>query len=237
MKAVILAGGRGTRLAPYTRIFPKPMMPIGDKTILEILFQQLKNFGITDIILTIGHLSGLMRAFFQDGKQLGINIEYVYEEKPMGTAGPLRMVPGLTDTFIVLNGDVLTDINIDKMIAYHRKKHGIATIAMHNQQVHIDLGIVQHDADNRIIGYTEKPTFDYKVSMGIYLFEPKVLDYIPKNNYFDFPDLVKVLIAKNQPVVGYSYKGYWKDLGRPEDYEQACQDFEIIRSKFLQTGK
>jgi NDP-sugar pyrophosphorylase family protein len=233
MKAVILAGGRGTRLAPYTRIFPKPMMPIGDKTILEIVLLQLKHFGITDIVLTIGHLSGLMRAFFQDGKQFGVNIEYSFEEEPLGTAGPLKMIKDLDETFIVLNGDVLTNLDINKMVDFHKINDSVATISMHEYQVFIDLGIINHDLENHIIGYIEKPTLEYNVSMGIYIFEPEVLDFIPKQEYYDFPELVKNLIAHNLNVIGYPFNGYWKDLGRTIDYEQACNDFENMRSTFL----
>src|SRR5664279_117595 len=135
MKAVVLAGGRGTRLAPYTRIFPKPMMPIGDKAILEILLGQMRAAGIDEVILTVGHLAGLMRAFFQDGSQFGLNIHYSHEARPLGTAGPLSLVQGLDDTFMVANGDVLTTLNLKDMIAFHKENQGILTVASHKRQV------------------------------------------------------------------------------------------------------
>ncbi len=233
MKAVILAGGKGTRLAPYTRVFPKPMLPIGDKAILEILLMQMKKAGITDVILTVGHLAGLMRAFFQEGDHLGLNIHYSYEKEPLGTAGPLSVIDGLDDTFIVANGDVLTTLKIDELVAFHKEKKAIATIASHHRSVHIDLGVLETQEDDYITGYIEKPDIDYRVSMGIYAFEPVVLDYIPKGQYLDFPDLVRKLIAADKKVAAFPFTEYWKDLGRPDDYEQASEDFEAMRHDFL----
>jgi NDP-sugar pyrophosphorylase family protein len=236
MKAVILAGGKGTRLAPYTRIFPKPMLPIGDKAIVEIMIYQMRRAGISDIVLAVGHLAGLMRAFFQDGSQFGVNICYSYEDQPLGTAGPLAAIPDLDSTFMVTNGDVLTTLDMRELIAFHKQNKGVATIATHHRQVRIDLGVIHTDGDHTIIGYQEKPTIDYRVSMGIYLFEPEVLAFIPKGEYLDFPDLVKLLIAAGKKVVAYPFDGYWQDLGRPDDYEQANLDFETMRSEFLPQG-
>ncbi len=233
IKAVILAGGKGTRLAPYTRIIPKPMMPIGDKAILEILLLQIKRAGIDEVILTVGHLAGLMHAYFQDGSQLGLRICYSYEENPLGTAGPLAQISGLDQTFMVCNGDVLTTLDLKKLIEFHKANHGIATIASHQRQVKIDLGVIIFGDDHTITGYQEKPVIDYNVSMGIYIFEPDVLQYIPKGDYLDFPDLVKILISNGKKVVAYPFDGYWQDLGRPDDYEQANMDYECMRSQFL----
>ena len=234
MRAVILEGGRGTRLAPYTYVLPKPMMPIGDKAILEILLRQMKRAGINHVVLTVGHLAGLMRAFFQDGQQYDLDITYSYEATPLGTAGPLALVPNLDKTFMVSNGDVLTLLDFNDFINFHHEQGGICSIAMHKHKVHIDLGVVeQNNGDYVITGYVEKPTLDYRVSMGVYIFEPRVLDYIPKNEYLDFPDLVKTLLANGERVIGYPFSGYWRDLGNPGDYTQACQDFDQMRSLFL----
>ncbi|HEX2981147.1 MAG TPA: sugar phosphate nucleotidyltransferase, partial [Anaerolineaceae bacterium] len=209
MKAVVLAGGKGTRLLPYTRIFPKPLIPIGEMPILEVLIHQMRRAGIDDIVLTVGHLSGLMRAFFQDGSHLGVNISYSYEHRPLGTAGPLALVEGLDDTFLVTNGDVLTTLPIADLIANHKQSGAAATIAMHRREVKIDLGVIQlgdgrrHDdfkifnsparvvegSSTRVVGYLEKPIYNYLVSMGIYVFEPRVLQFIPQGQYLDFPDL------------------------------------------------
>lgn len=233
MKAVILAGGKGTRLAPYTRIFPKPLMPIGDMPILEILLRQLKSTGIKDVVLTVGHLSNLLRTFFEDGNQWGLNISYSHEQSPLGTAGPLSLIQGLDSTFLVTNGDVLTTLDFGHLLNYHRSQGGIATIAIHRRQVKIDLGVVQMQGDGHIDGYIEKPTYNYTVSMGIYVFEPRVMDYIPYNQYLDFPDLVLKMIAAGEKVSGYEFDGYWMDLGRPDDYAQAAEDFAQNRSNFL----
>lgn len=233
MRAVVLAGGKGTRLAPYTRIIPKPMMPIGDKAILEIMLHQMRRAGITEVTLTVGHLAGLMRAFFQDGSHLGLNICYSFEDHPLGTAGPLGLIEGLDQTFMVCNGDILTTLSLLELIEFHRQNQGVATIASHIRQVHIDLGVIQMNGDHTIVGYQEKPTIDYLVSMGIYIFEPEVLKYVIKGRYLDFPDLIKLLIADNKKVVAYPFSGYWEDLGRADDYEQANIDFEKMRPQFL----
>lgn len=233
MKAVILAGGKGTRLAPYTKILPKPLMPIGDMPILEIILRQMQRAGVDQATLTVGHLAELFRLFFQSGERLGLKISYSFEEEPLGTAGPLVLVPGLEDTFLVSNGDVLTTLDLTDLIAFHRAEGAVATIAMHHRQVNIDLGVLELEGGTRITGYIEKPTYDYMVSMGIYVFEPLILDFIPKNQYLDFPDLVKRLLRDGQKVVGYPFSGYWQDLGRADDYEQAAEDFDALKAQFL----
>jgi NDP-sugar pyrophosphorylase family protein len=233
MKAVILAGGKGARLAPYTKILPKPLMPIGDMPILEILLRQLKRYGVDEVIITVGHLAQLLEVFFQGGERLGLKIHYSYEEQPLGTAGPLSLVSGLDDTFLVANGDVLTTLDFAALVADHQQSGAIATIAMHQRQVKVDLGVIQCNGSNEITGYLEKPTYDFHVSMGIYVFEPRVLAYIPFNQYLDFPDLVLRLIAASERVRGYPYDGYWQDLGRPDDYEQAVDDFPSLKAHIL----
>ncbi|RMG23961.1 MAG: nucleotidyltransferase family protein [Methanobacteriota archaeon] len=233
MKAVILAGGKGTRLAPYTKILPKPLMPIGEMPILEILLRQMKRAGVDEAILTVGYLEELLRAFFKDGSRLGLNLKYSFEEKPLGTAGPLSLIDGLDDTFLVSNGDVLTTLDMRELIHFHKTNQATATIAMHTRRVKIDLGVLQLNGSNEITGYIEKPTYDFHVSMGIYVFDPQVLEYIPKGEYLDFPDLVLTLLDKGEKVVGYPFDGYWQDLGRPDDYEQAVDDFEKIRPLIL----
>jgi NDP-sugar pyrophosphorylase family protein len=174
-----------------------------------------------------------MRAFFQDGERLGTVIRYSYEHVPLGTAGPLKLVAGLDDTFLVMNGDVLTTLDFTELLRFHRETQAVVTIAMHHRSVKIDLGVLQLDGDNRLTGYIEKPNYDIDVSMGIYVFEPEALEYIPADQYFDFPSLILSLIENDQKVVGYPFDGYWQDLGRSDDYEQAIQDFEQMRSQFL----
>ena len=234
MKAVILAGGKGTRLAPYTKILPKPLMPIDDMPILEVLLRQLKTAGVKDIVITVGHLAALLRTYFLDGREFGLNITYSYEDQPLGTAGPLALVPGLNETFFVMNGDVLTTLNFLDLLKFHRSQNAIATIAAHRRTVNIDLGVLQHDESSfELTGYIEKPSYDYVVSMGVYIFEPAALKYIPKNEHLDFPDLVLKMIKAGDKVVHLPYEGYWKDLGRADDYEQASQDFSSMRAQFL----
>jgi len=233
MKAVILAGGKGTRLAPYTTILPKPLMPIGEMPILEVLLRQMKRAGVNHVVLTVGHLASLLRSYFGDGAQWELDITYSQEQVPLGTAGPIALVQGLDKTFLVTNGDVLTTLNLKKLIAFHKQKGGIATIAAHRRQVKIDLGVIQWDGDGRVSGYIEKPTTDYTVSMGMYIFEPRVLEYIPAGEYLDFPDLILKLLANGEKVCGYTFDGYWMDLGRPDDYAQANEDFCNMKKQFL----
>lgn len=237
MKAVVLAGGKGARLAPYTKILPKPLMPIGDMPILEVLLRQMKNAGIDDVVITVGHLANLLRTFFQDGKALGLNISYSYEEAPLGTAGPLSLVKGLDQTFLVSNGDVLTTLDLKELIRFHKEQAATATIAVHRRKVDIDYGVVQCDANSRLVGYIEKPHIDYMVSMGIYVFEPKVLTFISNNQYLDLPDLIRKMLLAGEKIAGFPYAGYWQDLGRPDDYEHATNDFESMRADFLKEDK
>lgn len=233
MKAVVLAGGKGTRLAPYTKILPKPLMPIGDMPILEIMLRQMKHAGVDEVVLTVGHLAELLHAFFLDGSRLGIPIGYSIEDIPLGTAGPLASVEGLEETFLVTNGDVLTTLHLADLVRFHKAQNAVATIAMHRRTVHIDLGVIHCDGNHEVIGYEEKPSLEYLVSMGIYVFEPEVLAYIPRGKYLDFPDLVQTLLREGQVVVGFPFDGYWQDLGRADDYEQAVRDFDRMRSEFL----
>ncbi len=225
MKAIILAGGKGTRLSPYTKILPKPLMPIGDMPVLEVILRKIKCADVCEVVLAVGHLSELLRAFFNNGEKLGIDIQYSYEEKPLGTAGPLSLINDLTETFLVCNGDVLTTMDIAELIRYHKAQNAAATIAVHSRHVKIDFGVIEWDNGNRISNYIEKPQYDYMVSIGFYVFEPRVLQYIPYGEYLDFPDLILKLIAAGEKVAGYKFDGYWQDLGRPDDYENAARDF------------
>ncbi len=233
MRAVVLAGGQGARLAPYTTILPKPLLPIDGMPILEVLLRQFKGAGINEVVLTVGYLAEFLRLFFQDGERLGLKICYSHEDRPLGTAGPLNLIEGLDNTFLVSNGDVLTNLSLESLIAFHYEQGSTATIAMHQREVKVDLGVIQLNGRCQIADYIEKPTYDLLVSMGIYVFEPRALNYIPHDQYFDFPDLVKRLLAAEEKVVGYPFDGYWQDLGRPDDYEQAAQDFESMRAEFL----
>jgi NDP-sugar pyrophosphorylase family protein len=223
-RAVILAGGRGTRLAPYTSVLPKPLMPIGERTILEIVIEQLAGYGIVDATLCVGYLSHLIEAVMGDGTSQNVTIRYVREEEALGTAAPLRLVEGLDDTFIAMNGDVLTTLDFGDLVRHHKESRSILTIATRERPIQADYGVVQLRADGnrkRVYRYDEKPRTTSTVSMGIYILEPAALEYIPPDVYFDFPDLVQTLLRADEPVEAYCYDGLWFDIGRSDDYEQA----------------
>jgi NDP-mannose synthase len=234
MKTVILAGGKGTRLAPYTTIFPKPLVPIGDRPILEIIIRQLVSQGLGDIILSIGHLGELIEAYFQNGHRAipGLTLEYFRETQPLGTAGPLTMIPGLDETFMVMNGDILTTLNYQALIRHHQEHQAALTIAMHQKDVHIDLGVLETDACGYLTSYNEKPLYKFEVSMGVYVYEPSVLRYMPRGCHLDFPDLVQLLLEKGEKVSGYHSEDYWLDIGRREDYELAQSEYSSRAAEF-----
>jgi NDP-sugar pyrophosphorylase family protein len=229
MKVVILAGGKGRRLLPYTMVFPKPLVPIDDKPILEIILNQLKQFGMDDIIMAVGHLHELINTYFGDGSKFGVSIEYSVEAEPLGTAGPLRLFADkLDETFILMNGDILTDLDLNDLISYHKQHGAVATISMTNRQVEHNYGIVESDPDNNLTGWREKPRLDFNVSMGIYVLEPEALEYIPEGQAFDLPDLIVELIKAGKTVKGYTYEGYWLVIGLPKDYEQALAEYKDL---------
>ncbi len=234
MKAVILAGGKGTRLAPYTTVFPKPLMPIDGMPILEIIVRQLAHFRIKEMIFTVSHQSEpLLSAYFGNGHRYGVNIRYSREEKPLGTAGPLSLLSDLTETFLVMNGDILTTLDYHRLIQYHRQKRGMVTIAMSQKEVLLELGVMECDPNARLTRYLEKPTLSYSVSMGVYVFEKGVLEWIPRGKYLDFPELIQKLLKQEKRVICYPSGDFWLDIGRHEDYEEAQKEFQKMRKKIL----
>jgi NDP-mannose synthase len=235
MRAIILAGGKGQRLRPYTTVLPKPLMPIGDMPILEVVLRQLRRAGITRVTIAVGYLAELVQAFFGDGRRLGLAIDYSFEERPLGTVGPLTLIPDLRNekSFLMMNGDLLTTLDYRGLIDRHAQSSAAATIATFRREVKIDFGVVESDATRRITGYVEKPSFEYRVSMGIYCFDSRVLDRLSDGEYRDFPDLVKTLVAAGEYVQSYPFDGYWLDIGRPDDYSTAIDEFESHRDLFL----
>ena len=227
-RAVILAGGKGTRLHPYTTAFPKPLMPIGEMPILEIIIRQLKQAGVSDLTLSVGHLHGLLRAYFANGERWGVNIEYSLETEPLGTAGPIALVEGLDQTFLVLNGDLLCSLDYRDMIERHRASGAIATIATYSKKVTIPLGVLEIEGE-RLVDYVEKPVMSYQVSMGIYALEPAALGFIPKGQRLDLPDLMKQLMASGEHINLYCFDGYWRDIGTMEEYITAGEEFDAMR--------
>jgi NDP-mannose synthase len=228
MQAVVLAGGRGTRLAPYTSVLPKPLMPLGDRSILEILVEQLEAHGFDRLSLCVGHLSHLIRAVLgEDGGRVA-KITFTLEEDALGTAGPLRLVEALDETFLVMNGDVLTELDYAELVSYHRASGNMVTIATHERTIKLDYGVLElaAGAADRVADYHEKPAIQSRVSMGIYVFERAALDYIPDGQYFDFPDLVKALLAAGEQVGAFGYDGLWLDIGNHDDYSKAIAAWE-----------
>jgi NDP-sugar pyrophosphorylase family protein len=238
LKAVILCGGRGARLAPLTSVLPKPLMPIGDRSILEVVVRRLARSGITDVTLCVGYLSHLIRAVFDNGPSRGLDITWVNEEEPLGTAGPLKRVPGLDSTFLVMNGDVLTTLDLRDFVAQHKQTGNLLTIATHRRTLKIDYGVLRHEPDehrDRLVSFEEKPEVPLTVSMGIYVMERELLELIPDEGAFDFPDLIRAALGADLPLGVYLYDGSWFDIGRHEDYEQAVaawgQDDSSLRAE------
>lgn len=238
VRIAILAGGKGTRLAPYTSVLPKPLMPVGDRAILEIVLGQLASYGFEHVTLCVGHLSHLIQAVLADGGNHGVNITYVHESEPTGTAGPLKLLGAVDRTFIAMNGDLLTTLEYRDLLRAHRQSGNVLTIATHARTVRIDYGVLHldHSAERvaEVSSFEEKPEISMAVSMGIYVLEPRALEYIPEGEYFDFPDLVKALLRAREPVGAYRFDGYWLDIGRHEDYAEANRVWESSEHVFLQ---
>ncbi|MBN2318433.1 MAG: NTP transferase domain-containing protein [Acidobacteria bacterium] len=223
--AVVLAGGKGTRLRPFTISIPKPLMPVGEVPILEIIIRKLMKEGFRRIVLTVNHQAEIIQAFFGDGRKWGIRIEYSLEDKPLGTMGPLRLIKELPENFIILNGDVLTDLDLRKFLTFHVRGGHLFTIALHSRMQKIDYGVLETDFKGRLSGFREKPEIPYKVSMGIYAANRRILDFIPIGRLFGFDTLMLKLLKAGEEVHTRHHRGYWLDIGRPDDYEKAIRDF------------
>lgn len=232
MQAVILAGGKGRRLRPLTATIPKPLMPIDETPILEVVLRQLKYYGFKDIVIAVNYMADLIMAVFGKGEKLGLNISYSIEDKPLGTAGPLSLIENLDDNFLVMNGDLLTTINYADLFDNHISNKNDATISTYKKEVKIDLGVLKIE-DDKFVDYIEKPTYHFDVSMGIYVFNKSALECVPKDERFDMPDLILKLRDEDKKVGCYNGDYYWLDIGRHEDYEQAVEIFEIRKNEFL----
>lgn len=223
---MILAGGKGTRLFPYTTVLPKPLVPIGDRPILEVVITWLREAGIRDIVVSVGHLAELIRAFFGNGEKWGVRIEYVIEDEPLGTIGPLTLIESLDEHFFVLNGDVLTDLDLAAMYSDHVRSGATLTVATFRREVNIDFGVLRYEpASMRIEAFEEKPTIPYDVSMGVYLLRKRCLEFVPKRRFFGFDHLVLTLLKEKEVIHSFPHRGRWLDIGRPEDYEKANRVF------------
>jgi NDP-sugar pyrophosphorylase family protein len=230
--AIILAGGKGTRLKPFTNVIPKPLVPIGDMPILEVVLRQLRRHGFTRITLAVNHLARLIEAFFGDGHQLGLEIDYSLEARMMGTAGPLKLVHDVPDDFLVMNGDLLTTLDFADLFSFHLSRKSDITIATFQKNVKIDLGVLT-TRGSRFLEYTEKPTYSFTVSTGIYVVKRKCLRLIPAGRKYDLPELVGATRDAGGKVTCYRGDFEWLDIGRPEDYERAVELFEKHRQTYV----
>jgi len=233
VRAVILAGGKGTRLWPYTAVLPKPLLPVGDRPILEIVLGQLARAGVTRATLAVGHMAHMFPQVLGNGRGRGMKVDYARETRPLGTAAPLRGIPGLKETFLVLNGDILTDLDFRELVHYHKTKRALATVATCRRSVGVDFGVVEAGGDGLISDYLEKPRLHYRVSMGIYVFEPAVLKQIPKRGRFEFPELILRLLAAKLPVASFPFRGRWLDIGRPDDFHSAQAEMSRHPRRYL----
>jgi NDP-sugar pyrophosphorylase family protein len=234
MQAIVMAGGKGTRLAPFTATFPKPLVPLGDMPVLEVLLRQLRRAGIDEVILAVNHLHQLIRAFCGDGSAFGLRIDYSLEDEPLGTAGPIAaLLDRVGETFLVANGDLLTSFDIAAMIAAHRDAGADASIAIYQREIKVDFGLVETDAAMRLTGYREKPSYTHQVSMGLYVLEREaVRPHLQPARRFDMPDLMQALLAAGRTVQCQAQDCVWLDIGRPEDYADAQLLFAQNRSLF-----
>ena len=237
MMAVVLAGGKGTRLRPFTVTIPKPLLPLGDVPVAEVVVRQLASAGFDRIVFTLGHMAHLLRAFFDNGSRWGVKIEYCYEREPLGTAGPLAFVEDLEDAFLVMNGDLLTAIDYAQLVATHIERDAWGTIAVKKREVKIDFGVVVSTESGRLESYVEKPTLPYDVSTGVNVLSRRCLEFIPRGRRFDMPDLMRAMHNAGKPVFCERQGCYWQDIGRFDDYEQASEDFAKDPSQFLPNSR
>lgn len=232
-RAVILAGGMGTRMRPYTLVLPKPLMPVGEYPILEVVVRQLAAHQFDRVTLAVNHQAELIKAFFGDGSKWGLRIDYSLEHEPLGTMGPLRLIPDLPDHFLVMNGDVLTDLDFADFHAGHTAANRLFTISSHQREQKVDYGVLMTNAAGTLEAFREKPVTGYEVSMGIYMVNRNVLPYVPAQGPFGFDDLMRDLLAAKEPVHVQKFHGYWLDIGRVDDYEQAIEQFPAMKHRFL----
>ncbi len=222
MKAVIMAGGLGQRLRPFTQVIPKPLLPVGEQSVLEIIVQALSQQGFNEIFLALNYQSGLFEAFFGDGSKWGVRISYTKEEQPLGTAGPLKLIENrLTESFLVINGDILTNLDFTKLVDFHRENESMLTVCTKEIHMPLHYGVV-HSEEHRIVKIDEKPDVVAEVVAGIYVLSPESLSFIPKDSFYTMVDLLHDLMKADKKVVQYRLGGYyWLDIGQMDDYQKA----------------
>jgi len=234
MQAVLMAGGKGSRLSAITRVLPKPLVPIGDISILELVLRQLSHFGFDDVVICVGYQAQLIMALVGDGHRFGLRVRYHIEDEPLGTVGALPTVEDLDEHFLVMNGDICTNLDFRAFFESHAEGGRTATIASFRREERIELGVLELDEQRMAVtGFTEKPTYGFWVSMGVNAFHRDVTDLIPRNGYFGFDTLVQKMLAEGVDVVAYPFEGLWLDIGRPDDYLLMQEQFTELRSKYL----
>ncbi|MBI4061471.1 MAG: NTP transferase domain-containing protein [Elusimicrobia bacterium] len=237
MQAVILAGGKGTRLRPFTASLPKPLVPIGEYPIIEVVLRQLKHHGFREVVISVGHMAELIEAYCGDGRRWKLRIRYVREKRPLSTAGALKLIRGLAPDFLTINGDILTTMDFRALYDFHRKSRAAATIGVCERRTLVDFGVIELDQSGLLTDYIEKPSYRYMVSMGVNVFDRKVLEHIARGETLGIPDLIGRIRAAGGLVKGLRHKADWLDIGRPEDY-QAVQDLFADprkRAKYLRS--
>jgi len=232
-RAIILAGGKGSRLHPYTIVLPKPLMPIGEFPILEVIIKQLAANEFSHVTLAVNHQAEIIQAFFGNGGKWGIKIDYSLEDKPLSTMAPLKLIDDLPEQFLVMNGDILSNFCFSHFYNQHKKNSSLFMIAMYKREIKSEFGVLTTNKQGQLIRFKEKPVSIYDVSMGIYMLDRKVLDMIPDNQAYGFDDLMYTLIAQKRFPDTYSFDGYWLDIGRPDDYRTAIDLFEDNKQLFL----
>jgi NDP-mannose synthase len=237
MRAIILAGGKGTRLRPYTVTIPKPLVPVGDMGIMEVLLRQLRHAGCERVTVAVGHQAHLIEAYFGNGERWGIDVDYAREHEPLGTIGPLKRIPDLPEHFLVMNGDVLTDLNFRAFFQSHVARDGLATVAVHHREVLVDFGVLEYDVETLgLTSFSEKPLQHFAVSMGVYAFSKRILDVVPDKGPFGFDELMLTALNKELDVCVHAHSGYWLDIGRPEDYDRAGREFSSMVATLIPDG-
>ena len=232
-RAIILCGGKGTRLKPYTVVLPKPLMPIGDYPIIEVIIRQLKFSGFNRITLAVNHQADIFFAFFGNGKKWNIEIDYVQEKKPLGTMGALSLIDDLPEDFLVMNGDTLTDIDFSQFFDQHRQSRANFSISSFKRKQLVDFGVLNKSDENYLTGFEEKPEFNFEVSMGVYMLNRAVVNFIPKDTFFGFDSLMINLLNVEEKINLIEFKGIWLDIGRPDDYIKAIEIYDKNKQKFL----
>ena len=232
-RAVILAGGIGTRLRPYTVVLPKPLMPIGQHPILEVIIRQLARFGFDRITLAVNHQADIIKAFFGDGSKWNIRIDYSLEDKPLSTIAPLKLIPDLPEHFLLMNGDVLTDLDLSRLVCEHARDRRLFTIAASQRNHVVDYGVLDVDGNGSLTGFREKPVLRYLVSMGVYAMSRELLEMVPPGQRYGFDNLMLDLLQRGERVHVEPYDGYWLDIGRVDDYMRAIDEFEVQKSRLI----